>query len=79
MCRIGVVIVTYNRKEKLRKAIQCYEEQEYKPRFIVVVDNNSTDGTKEFLLDWSKNKGIIDKKAIYSKRIREVVVVILKD
>lgn len=68
MCRIGVVIVTYNRKEKLRKAIQCYEEQEYKPRFIVVVDNNSTDGTKEFLLDWSKNKGIIDKKAIYLKK-----------
>lgn len=62
MCSIGVVIVTYNRLEKLKVALQSYEAQIYKPKFILVVDNHSTDGTKEFLEKWNiEFNGILHK------------------
>lgn len=53
--KIGVVIVTYNRIEKLKKALECYENQTRLPDYILVVDNNSSDGTDIFLDDWKKN------------------------
>lgn len=64
MCSIGVVIVTYNRLEKLKVALQSYEEQIYKPEFILVVDNHSTDGTKEFLEKWNKEFNGITHKVL---------------
>jgi GT2 family glycosyltransferase len=51
--KIGVVIVTYNRLEKLRKALQCFDDQVHQPEYIMVVNNASTDGTDEFLKEWS--------------------------
>ncbi|MCI8512957.1 MAG: glycosyltransferase [Lachnospiraceae bacterium] len=68
MCRIGVVIVTYNRKEKLKRALQSYEEQEYKPQFILVIDNCSSDGTAEFLSDWARNTSVIDKQVRHLRK-----------
>lgn len=61
---IGVVIVTYNRIEKLKKALECYETQEKKPKYIVVVDNKSTDDTNEFLKDWALDNKEIEKYVI---------------
>ena len=52
---IGVVLVTYNRLEKLRKAIECYDKQTFLPTYIIVVNNASTDGTKEFLASWEQD------------------------
>ena len=46
--KIGCVIVTFNRLEKLKKALAAYDKQEVKPKYIVVVDNASTDGTNVF-------------------------------
>lgn len=51
--RIAIVIVTFNRLDKLKKALTAYDNQSYKPYEICVVDNNSTDGTKEYLDSWS--------------------------
>ena len=50
--QIGVVLVTYNRLEELKKAIPCYENQTVKPKYIIVVNNCSTDGTDEYLTGW---------------------------
>ena len=47
--KFGVVLVTYNRLDKLKIALECYEKQKYLPKNIIVVNNASTDGTKEFL------------------------------
>lgn len=58
---IDVVIVTYNRIEKLKKAILAFEEQTLLPKRIVIVDNNSTDGTRAFLEKWSKEQTRIEK------------------
>lgn len=58
---IGVVIVTYNRKEKLKKALEAYENQTLKPSYIIVVDNNSNDGTNDMLNKWKTEKGEFTK------------------
>jgi GT2 family glycosyltransferase len=41
---IGVVLVTFNRLEKLKIALGSYDKQTVKPKYILVVDNKSTDG-----------------------------------
>lgn len=62
--KIGVVIVTYNRINELRKAIKLYEEQTFKPEYIIIVNNNSCDGTKEYLCEWENKLSNIDKRVI---------------
>ena len=57
---IGVAIVTYNRLEKLKIALKKYENQTILPKYIIAVNNNSNDGTKEFLNEWVKNNKEID-------------------
>lgn len=51
---IGVVIVTYNRLEKLKKCLFAYEKQALAPAFVLVIDNCSTDGTAGYLEDWAR-------------------------
>lgn len=48
----AAVIVTYNRKNKLKKAIECLKKQTFKPQKIIIIDNASTDGTKDALKDY---------------------------
>jgi GT2 family glycosyltransferase len=48
--------VTYNRLEKLKNAIKYYESLTVVPKTIIVVNNNSTDGTKEYLEEWKNAK-----------------------
>ena len=43
------VIVTYNRKEKLIEAIDSLLNQTLQPRRIIIIDNNSSDGTPNLL------------------------------
>lgn len=54
------VLVTYNRKEKLIKAINSLLNQTLQPQKIILIDNCSTDGTKEFL----KEKGVLDNPLV---------------
>ncbi len=49
---VDVVIVTYNRLEKLKKALACYETQTMTFRNMIVVNNHSNDGTFEYLESW---------------------------
>lgn len=51
----GVVIVTYNRVKELKVALECYKNQTKKPKYVLVVNNNSNDETGEFLEFW-RNK-----------------------
>lgn len=59
--KIGVVIVTYNRLDKLKIALESYERQTFKPKYILVVNNNSTDNTKEYLNNWKQDNSKIEK------------------
>lgn len=49
MDRVCAVIVTYNRKELLRECLQAVLSQTRPPDHVLVVDNASTDGTREML------------------------------
>jgi len=53
--KTGVVIVTYNRCEKLKIALECFDKQTVLPKYIIVVDNNSKDETINYLKEW-KNR-----------------------
>ena len=44
---ISVIIPTYNRRNTLSRAVESVLNQIYKPIEIIVVDDGSTDGTKE--------------------------------
>lgn len=62
--KFAIAMVTFNRLVCLQKALECYESQSYKPAFIVVVNNCSTDGTKEFLDKWKDRSSEISKIVI---------------
>ena len=47
--KVGVIILTYNRLSLLKITICKVLAQSYSPEEILVVDNNSNDGTREYL------------------------------
>ena len=48
--KISVIIPTFNRKHTLQRAIDSVLAQKFKPFEIIIVDDGSKDGTKEWLL-----------------------------
>lgn len=54
MKQVIAVIVTYNRKELLKECILANINQSFK-HDILIVDNNSTDGTREFINSYINN------------------------
>ncbi len=46
---ISVIITTWNRKDSLKNCLESIEKQSYYNYEIIVVDNNSTDNTSEFV------------------------------
>ena len=61
---VDVVIVTYNRLEKLKKALASYENQSRRFRHLIVVNNHSTDGTSDFLDAWGRTEAPFSKIVI---------------
>jgi len=55
-CKIAAVVVTFNKKELLVNAIQGILDQEMLPDLLLIIDNDSTDGTYDVLLEkgWIK-------------------------
>ena len=64
---LTIVIVTYNRLEKLIKTLKCYDNQTVLFNSIVIVDNCSTDGTVEYLKKWSETNTKYEKYVIYKQ------------
>lgn len=47
--KVIAVVVTYNRKELLKESVQALLNQDYNNCDILIVDNASTDGTREYI------------------------------
>lgn len=60
MKKVIAVIVTYNRKELLKESINALLNQDYENLDVLIIDNNSSDGTKEYI-----SKELKDKRVIY--------------
>lgn len=66
---VSVVITTHNRLELLKKAIESVEKQSYKNMELIIINDNSTDGTNEYLNQFRKNSRIsLRVKNIYGER-----------
>ena len=57
---VATIVVTYNRKEMLKECIEALLKQSYKNQQIYIIDNASTDGTKDFI-----SKLVDSKKVFY--------------
>lgn len=49
---IACVVVTYNRKELLKRCLDAVNSQVLKPSTVFIVDNASTDGTQDSVKEW---------------------------
>lgn len=58
---VSVIVPTYNREHLLKRALESVFDQSYRPIELIVVDDGSTDGTREFLGNWGKDRS--DDKA----------------
>ena len=56
MDNIYAVVVTYNRKDILTKCIDAILTQSHPVSKLVIIDNNSTDGTEEYLKEMEHMK-----------------------
>jgi len=46
---VSFVVATFNRKEVLKQTLRLILQQDYEPKEIIVIDNNSEDGTAEMM------------------------------
>ena len=61
MNKVAAVVVTYNRIDLLKQCVEALLKQNY-PCDILLVNNNSTDGTEEWAISYSQNHGSIKYK-----------------
>ncbi|MCR5420262.1 MAG: glycosyltransferase family 2 protein [Lachnospiraceae bacterium] len=59
--KVIAVVVTYNRKELLRECISALISQKYDNCRVLIVDNNSTDGTRTYIDDLIDEEKVIYK------------------
>lgn len=64
---VDVVIVTFNRLDKLKKTLECYARQTLTFRNLVVVNNHSTDGTEDYLELWRQMDAPFGKCVVTTK------------
>ncbi len=75
---VSVYIPTKNRLELLKRAIQSVKEQTYKNIEIIVVDDGSTDGTREYLAQEMESgylKAIFHEKSLGACAARNSAII----
>lgn len=60
---VSIIIPTYNRADKVGNAIRSAQQQVYKNIQLIVVDDGSSDGTRELLRDWPGIEYVYQKNA----------------
>lgn len=57
--KVIAVVVTYNRKVLLKECVQALINQNYEFCDILIIDNNSTDGTREYIDEYVDGKNVV--------------------
>lgn len=57
--KIAIIVVTYNRKKLLEETIEAILKQSYKDFELLLIDNNSTDGTYDYIKKYLDNNELI--------------------
>ncbi len=52
--KVSIIVCTYNAKDDLKECLASLEKQDYDNTEIVVINDASTDGTEEFLLQFQR-------------------------
>ena len=52
---VSVIILTYNSSKFIEKCVYCVDKQDYENFEIIIVDNNSTDNTRDILVNIKTN------------------------
>ena len=47
--RVSIIIVTWNSEKHIRKCLECISNQTYRDCEVIVIDNNSQDGSVEYI------------------------------
>lgn len=58
---LAIVLVTYNREKYLRKTMPIYSKMTVLPKKIIVIDNNSSDNSIDYLRKWEKKDDGFEK------------------
>ena len=53
---ISIIVPTFNREKKLKKAIESVISQSYKEWELIIIDNNSSDNTETLIKNFQNNK-----------------------
>jgi len=48
---VSIIVLTHNSKHYLQNCIKSIEEQDYQNFELIIVDNDSSDGTKQMLAE----------------------------
>ena len=56
--KVITIVVTYKRKELLSKVLNAIANQTHLPEKLLVIDNNSNDGTKELVEEIKKTSSL---------------------
>src|SRR3989338_1097414 len=60
--KVSIVVVNHNGKNLLEALLKSISKSDYKNHEILVVDNNSTDGSREFVKKTHKNAKLVENK-----------------
>ena len=56
--KVIAIVVTYNRKQLLKECVNALINQDYKNCDVLIVDNASTDGTREYIEEKMENNRV---------------------
>ena len=65
--KISIIIPAYNTADVISRTLKSIEEQTYKNYEVIVVNDGSTDGTKEYLDNYKQHK---DNVIVYHQESR---------